>query len=86
MSGWHLHTDNDMIQLSLISNAPPDPSVVKQWECACIQKVATYSTDHDVICKYPIFIQSGQDLQNICSDLQAATPCEGNCEPDLVDE
>ena len=92
VSGWHLYTNNDTIQLSLISNAPPDPSVVKitltvhknlQWNVYVYGKLLP--TNHDIIRMYPSFIQSGQDIQKICTNLQAATPCEGNCEPEFID-
>ena len=41
-------------------------------------------TNHDIFCKYLNFIMSGQDFQKICTDLQAATPCKENCEPEFV--
>ena len=31
------------------------------------------------------FIQSGQDVQSMCTDLQEAIPCEGNGDQEFVD-
>ena len=55
-SGWHLYADNDSIQLSLISNAPPELSVVKmtltihktlQWD-VCVHGTFLSAT-HDIV-------------------------------------
>ena len=48
LCGWHLYMSNDTIELSLIRNAPPEPSVVKttltvhkdlQWMCTCMESL-----------------------------------------------
>ena len=92
LSGWHLYTDSDTIQLSLISNAPPEPSVVRmtltihktlQWDVCVHGKLL--SPSHAIICKHPNLIQSEQDVQSICIDLQEAVPCEGNSDKEFVD-
>ena len=92
LSRWHLYTDNDTIQLSLISNTPPEPSVVQmtltihktlQWDVCVHRKLL--SPSYAIICKHPNFIQSGQDVQSVCMDLREAIPCEGNGDQEFID-
>ena len=92
LSGWHVYMDNKIIQLSLISCSLSEPSVVKitltvqknlQWTVYVYGHLLR--SDHDIICKYPGFIQSGQDIQNICDTLQQSNVCKGNDEPEFID-
>ena len=92
LSGWHVYMDNKIIQLSLISCSLSEPSVVKitltvqknlQWTVYIYGHLLR--SDHDIIGKYPGFIQSGQDIQNICDTLQQSTVCKGNDEPEFID-
>ena len=92
LCGWHLYMSNDTIQLSLICNAPPEPSVVKttltvhkdlQWDVCVYGKPVP--SNNDIISKFPTYIESGEEIQIICTNLQKTTVCEGNCEPDFID-
>ena len=92
LPGWHLYVSNETIQLSLICNAPPEPSTVKttltvhkdlRWDVYVYGKPVP--SNNDIISKLPTIIRTGEDIQIICTNLQKTTLCEGNYEPDFID-
>ena len=54
-----------------------------QWDVCVHGKLL--SPSHAIICKHPNLIQSEQDIQSICIDLQEAVPCEWNSDKEFVD-
>ena len=77
LSGWHVFANSDTIQMSLVSNSPPEPSVVR-----IILTVHVYGkvvpSNSGFVRKFPTCLKTKEEVHHICISLQGAALCEGN--------
>ncbi len=85
LSGWHVFANSDTIQMSLVSNSPPEPSVVRiiltvhkhfKWAVHVYGKVVP--SNSGFVRKFPTCLKTKEEVHHICTSLQGAALCEGN--------
>lgn len=89
---WHIFMNTDLIQLSYVSNTPPEPSTVSkvlnvyknmEW------KVFIYGnrvlSNSSIISDFPSVIHSYRDAKRLLEVLTESGICEGNNENDFIE-
>lgn len=90
-SKWHFYKTTDIVELSMVHNSPPNPSIVKlsltifsnlKWTVKVYgQPVAV---NNSILCVCPVLINSFDDLRSVCKILSEANLCQGNNETNFI--
>ena len=89
---WHIFMNADLIQLSYISNTPPEPSTVSkvlnvyknmEWKVFIYGNLVPLNSG--IISDFPSVIQSYSDAKQLLEFLTESSICEGNNENDFIE-
>ena len=84
LENWHVYHSAECVELSLLQNCPPQPSVVKltltiyknlHW---AVRLYGRLLTAREFLNKHPITITSVVQLEGLCHSLTTMNICSGN--------